>query len=397
MNRMLKRKAQTTANAGQAATVVIFIALLIILYLFMIPPKDRDEILGINSSVNEAGNTNYSGLSSVLLDESPGSLYPIQHNEFVHPINQIVLSSSKDNKILAQRDSLYVATSKLNKKTETIDFSAGDGIVKSLFITFNVDKGKGRLIIKFNGHEIMNREVKEGTVNPIKLPTEYLKENNRIEISASDVGLAIFSRHYYELSDVNIVASTENLESQRAFTTIIISKEEIKNFKSGYIRFIADCPKTPGTLKVYLNGAQLVSKTPSCGSPDKIDFTKNNLYEGENNIKFEITRGNVYLTNIAMIINLNKPKWPVYYFMINDSIYKEIQNNEKTPILQIKFVDDYSDKQGTININGAKFFLDEDSALYERNIKNYIVKGNNYIKIIPSSDLDIVSLRVYTK
>ncbi len=397
MDRMLKRKAQTTANASQAAIIVIFIAILIIFYLFMIPPKDRDEILGINNSGNEQSNTTCSGLSSVLLDESPGSLYPVQQNEFMHPINQIVLSSSKGNKILAQRDSLYVATSKLNKKTESIDFTLDKGVVKSIFISFTVEKGNGRLIIRFNGHEIMNREVKEGTVNPIKLPTAYLKENNRIEISASDVGLAIFSKHYYELSNLNIVASTENLESQKAFTTVIISKDELKNFKSGYIRFIAECSKTPGILKVYLNGARLVSKTPSCGSPDKVDFTKNNLFDGENNIKFEISSGTVYLTNLAMIIKLNKPKWPVYYFMINESLYNEIQNNERIPLLQIKFVDDASEKQGTININGAKFFIDENSALYERNIKNYIVKGNNYIKIIPSSDLDIVSLRVYTK
>ena len=53
-------------------------------------------------------------------------------------------------------------------------------------------------------------------------------------------------------------------------------------------------------------------------------------------------------------------------------------------------------KQGEIIINGYAKGINQKQGKYTAYINNYLVEGNNAIKIIPSNKLDIIKMEVYS-
>jgi hypothetical protein len=298
--------------------------------------------------------------------------------------------------VLAEKQSIYVERSKVNKKEETMFFSIGnlEGTPQTLLLTFSVENAKGRLIINFNSKEIFNRELPEGTASPITIPVQNIQLNNELKFYTSDVGLAFWATNRYELTDVKLLGTVKNTEAQRATTSFIISQQEMENFDTAYLRYITECSGDVGVLKIYMNNDLLTSKAPTCMAREKLDLTKSNLASGANELRFELSRGSVYLTNLGLNLQVKEPRWPAYYFEINQTVYDKIQNSKYNTMLRIKFIEDSKAKEAEININGRKLIMEEDTNFYEKNIEGYLIKGNNYIKLIPQTDLEIATLRI---
>jgi len=387
-------------GASGAAGLVLFIGFIIIVYILAIPPENRNQLLEFNET-NESGSSgnNITG-NRTLLEESPGSLYPSAQKVFKHNLNQLALSASTEDTVLYKRPSAYILTSKLDKRTASIHFKLEQPEnVKALLLSFNVDKAYGRLIVELNGEDIYNKQLKESDTPVIRLPTETITSENSIRIYASGVPwYAFWRKNVYELSDIKLIATIKRTETQSAVTTFRLSDAEVDEFKSGYIRFVTECTgSVKGLLKTYFNGRLMSSTVPSCMGIEKLDLVQSDLMPGRNQLRFELTEGLLFITALTVNIEIKTPKWPVYYFEVNSSVWDCLSNRNCEAFIRLEFVEESDSKQAEFTINGRKFYMDTKDDFYDKKITSYLRQGSNYIKITPETDLEVASLRVYIK
>jgi len=394
----MKKRGQLSKNAGPASVILILMGVFIFLYLSALQPEDRRELIeGLDDDDDNNSSTNFDYDGLFVLNENPGSLYPTEQDEYKHPINQIVLSAQSEDRVLVSKPSLFVETSKLNRREATLDFDIDsfEEEISKIILTFNVEKSKGRAIILLNGKEVFNGHLDEGFISPIELDTTYLNSENEVRILASGIGWDFWNKNYYELRNVKLIAATKDLENQKAYSTVILSGQEVESFDSGVLRFVTECTGPDiGTLKVFLNGHLLSSKKPTCRSYDILSFTEDQLVKGRNELAFELSGGTVYLTNLELQTSLKEPKWPIYFFEINETIWEDYEDEKIDFWFRMKFIDGDDDKQAQLNINDRKFFIDTDEEEYEKKINSYVIEDDNYIKLIPETDLDISYIRV---
>ena len=368
----------------------------------MIPPEARDELLGENETGDTTGTTPGETAQTVLLLESPGSLFPKQQKSFEHPLNQIVLSARTEDRVILNKQSIYVMSSKLDRKSESLrfNFDTKRQEIEGLLLSFNVRIGSGRLIITLNNHEVFNGFLKQGPSEPIQINPDLIGDKNVLEISVSGVPWYRFwGRNQYELRDLKLIASVKQKDTLEAITTFRLSKQEVDEFESGYLRFLVECATRgrAGVLRVYLNGRLISSSVPSCPGYEKIDLVQEDLFTGGNDIRFELSDGSLYLTNNVVKIQIKEPTWPVYYFEINSSVWETISDGDASVKLELEFVENDKENAALFIINGRKVYIETDETSYTKDITGYMREGSNYIRVIPEREMHLATLKVFVE
>ncbi len=388
-------------GASHAATLIIFVGMMIVIYILMLSPEDRADLLNDTNSSN-GGSTGPGGEDNItiLLDESPGSLFPTEQTSFDHPLSQLILSAASEDNLLLSQPSLYIMTSKMNKKTEPLQFKFDQNKQKinGLLLSFNVESASGRLLIDLNGNEIFNGELESGSQQPIQINPTFVKDSNTLTFSVSEVPWYRFwSRNQYELRELKLISSTQDLEGMQSTTTFRLSDQEVDEFKSGYVRFTVECggDKQSGRLRVRLNDNLISSSVPDCLAVEKIDITKEDLTAGKNDLSFELSEGTLYLTNLAAHIEINAPRWPIYYFDINSTVWNRISRSHLDVPMRVDFVEDSKEKDIEVTINSRKFYIETKENSYTKKIQSYLKEDNNYVRIVPQSELNIANLKIY--
>ncbi|MBI4150819.1 hypothetical protein HY492_01710, partial [Candidatus Woesearchaeota archaeon] len=149
-----------------------------------------------------------------------------------------------------------------------------------------------------------------------------------------------------------------------------------------------------GSLEVLFNNQRVSASTPDCESVNRIELEPSTLIAGRNTVSFSITKGAYRLEQIKVKTETEASPSFIDYFDVNATTYDSIVDNEKDITLKITFVDDDEDKRAELNINGKRDFIDQRTAVYERNLNSYIVEDNNYLELIPKSTLNIAKLEV---
>ena len=180
-------------------------------------------------------------------------------------------------------------------------------------------------------------------------------------------------------------------------TTFRLSDQEVDEFKSGYVRFTVECggDKQSGRLRVRLNDNLISSSVPDCLAVEKIDITKEDLTAGKNDLSFELSEGTLYLTNLAAHIEINAPRWPIYYFDINSTVWNRISRSHLDVPMRVDFVEDSKEKDIEVTINSRKFYIETKENSYTKKIQSYLKEDNNYVRIVPQSELNIANLKIY--
>jgi hypothetical protein len=395
---MISKKGQDSA-AG-AAGLVMFMGFLIIVYMLVIPPADRNELLGINDTEDDANNGNSEGNGqATLLLESPGSLYSAKQKNFEHPLSQVVLSSQSEARVLFEKPSLYLMSSKLDSKTDTIHFSYDSRYEKlgSVLLSFNVEKAYGRLIVELNGEQIFEGSMPRGSQGPIRMPEALIKSNNLLRLSVSSVPWWRFwGRHQYQLNDVKLTGTLSRLDTLEATSIIRLSDQEVNEFQSGFIRFMTECTGgDQGVLKVFINNRLISSSVPSCPGYERIELGPEHLYSGKNEVAFMLSSGAVYISSFVLRVDIKEAKWPIYYFDINSTKWDEIQDENPDIFLELEFIDEGYSKLALFTLNGRKLHMDTKDDTWQKRINGYLRKDSNYIRIEPETDLDVAALRIY--
>ncbi len=387
---MGKKKGQV--GSGSAMFLIILIIFFIILYILFLPPADRRALLGIEENATTTNGEEEVSSERLLLKESPGTIYKVKQDELTHSINSFSIFSRVEDTILKRVDSVYVSKSKFSENSKRIILVVDDvENTKNVVLSFYVNKNQGRLIVVLNDEEIFNSEVSGAA--QIKL--ENLEKENLIEVKASDPGFAFWGTNHYELTDVKIIGSVRNIKNQEAINMVYFNEEEMRLLEEATLNYFVDCNKAEaGILRIYVNGVLLSSDIPDCGSFEKLVLDKIDLKEGRNEIKFFTEQGYYLIDQAYVKTELEEPLWPVYYFEINSSQWKNVSDNTLDPILTLDFVDDKERKVATLNINGHERGIDTTEATYSRNVEDVVKLGNNYVKIAPETTLYIVELRI---
>ncbi|MBD3354631.1 hypothetical protein GF361_01440 [Candidatus Woesearchaeota archaeon] len=389
----LKKKAQGN-NASAAAVLIALIGLFIILYILLIPPEEREKILG-EDELEEAKEKGKE--IDILLSESPGRLFPAEKREFEKSFPAVSIYVGEEGMELKKLNSLYTSRSLFRNNQNNITFEITDmDSIKDALLNFYIEEGQGRLMIRLNGNEIFDKEQETGNINPINLNEHLIQGDNLVEFEVSSPGAAFWRTNEYSLEDILVTADILRKETQESALAFVASEEEINNMEKVKLRFTPDCTQgEAGTLTVQVNNYELYSAVADCNVPIRpLEFIPERLVAGENILKFFTNKGRYLIDNIMLNSELKEAVAPVYYFEIERDDFEEIEENGTEAVLYIEFVDDVSEKVADITINNRLIRLDQTEVEFNQTISKWVDLGNNAFKIEPEEVLDIVELKV---
>ncbi|MBS3172271.1 hypothetical protein J4438_01655 [Candidatus Woesearchaeota archaeon] len=378
---MLKNK------KGSIASLAIFIAVFIVVYLLLMPACDRCMLLK-NENCQDYCNEPQK-LGTVLYDK-PGDIEV--KNSFTHELEPVsmYMKINPENEVLA--DSLVVSRSLFGTVDQDISFEIDDlDNLRSINLAFKSVSSKGKLFIELNGHNIFAEEIEGVEYKQIQLPITYLEPVNKLKIYTSSSGLAFWGKNEYELKSLELKKEFEIVQftQSRVFS---VSNKELNYLQSSSLQYSIVCSEAERQtiLKIFLNDQQINSEFIMCESVDRnVAIQPSELVVGENKIDFVIDNGNFIFSPVRIINNLNQDTYPSYSFDIGDG---EFESAERY-YLSFKMAGD--NKKAKIMLNDHEIQLDTSDNFYERDITTYVKKTNNFLEIIPDNLFKINELKIW--
>ena len=382
------RSAQGGLNA---AILVAIIAGLIILYIVFLPSAERERI------IEEKQVTTGEEKSNVLLRVFPGSLSTSTGLEDEKSIPNIFLVETTNAKELESINPFIVRNGWFDKKMKKIDFELEDpDNTDNVVVSFAAKKRKGILIIKLNGVNVFENEITSDTIEPVKLDKKSLGKTNSLEFSVSSVGAKFWTTNEYSLENVKIIGDITDTSKQESTNIFTLSESEFLSMDKATLKFIPYCSNVNelGTLDIFVNNKKLFSSVPKCDDSYKQSIPKSALNEGENNIVFKTNKGSYSVEQIKISLEFKEPTVKTYFFEIDADTLKDIKNDDIDVELSIKFVEDKKKKRAKLDVNGHIETIETEKALFSKNIDNKVSEGNNFVRLEPLEDIEVVELKV---
>ena len=389
----MHKKAQTGTSA---ATLIAVITGMIVLYILFLPADIREDLLEGNATGTSGGSSD-THLNRTLLVEHPGTMNKLEFREYDHYIPSVNLYTRTGANVLKKVSSVYVVNNVFDSKSASFNFEVPDlDNTENILISFSLKQHEGRLIVFVNGYEVMNTEITKSNIEPLQIEKSFLKEDNLVEFMVSSVGWAFWKTHAYTIENIQVTADVTDVSEQQSRNVFMVSDTEKMNIKAVKLKFLPDCtPGSVGVLEAYINGRSVYSAVPDCGLLRPVEFSKEYIKEGENNVAFRTDKGRYLIDQISVETELKAVVYPTYYFEISDDEYNDIVDGNLDVNLTLKFLGDVDEqKNGKVYVNSHLTSFDVYSNDWHRNIKNNVRKGNNGIKIEPGQDtLDIIEIR----
>lgn len=375
-------------SASGASALIGIMTLIFIFYIIFLPPGERQELL--QEEVAEDGEAVQTGL---LLKETPGKIAFTEQDVFDHFIPNIALVETKYAAILGRESPFTVKKSIWGEDTKSFRFNIDDPEnTEKVMLNFQVLKGKGVLHIELNGETIFENRIQVQNPAPLQLPKNMLRDTNVLFFKAMG---GLMEGKEYSLTDVKLLADITDKTAQEATNTFRITDTEYETLKTSYLDFYPICDQTEaGTMRIQVNGKTVYSAVPACESPNRQELYTEDLRPGRNTVVFEIEQGAFRIEDIRVRNTVEPTKAYIDFFEVSDTLYDQVIEGEATVVFKIEFVDERERKQAEVNVNGRLDAIDQYKRAYEREISNVVREGNNYIEILPLSDLNIARLEV---
>lgn len=396
---MEKKRGQ---SAAPAAVLIVVIAILLVLFIAIMPPAERAELLGEETGeAEEEGSDTGEDIEEAepeqnLLSVTPGRVDFLAQNEIEHPLPVINIFTRTETKVLAEKNVVYAKKSSFSEESSVFRFPVSNlARAENFLLSFDVREVKGRLIITLNDEEMFSAEI-EGARLPLSLPKHGLKENNEIVFSASSPGIAFWATNEVSLENVKVVADITDVEAQSSKNTFLVSEMEKRNLEKVVLKFQPTCKYGEvGKLTIWVNGNEIYSGIPECDlAMVPIEFSSDLVYQGENSLVFRTERGTYLLSHVVIESELKEVEFPTYYFELSYEEHQAIKEGERRLRLAMDFVDVVTSKYGELVLNGHLIHFDTKEVNYVADVSEYIVQGNNALKIKPRKTLEIRELRV---
>lgn len=195
------------------------------------------------------------------------------------------------------------------------------------------------------------------------------------------------------IPNIFIVENSVN-DNQKSTNIFTLSNSEFAGLDKATLKFIPYCGNVNelSTLDIFVNDAKLFSSVPVCDNTYKQSIAKNLLKEGANNVIFRSNKGTYSVEQIKIVLELSKIR--TYFFEINGDVFKQIRDGNEDAVLSIKFVDDAKLKRIKLDINGHIESIETDKSAFSKSINSKISEGNNFVRLEPFEDLEVVELRI---
>ncbi|MDP3766065.1 MAG: hypothetical protein Q8R04_06145 [Nanoarchaeota archaeon] len=388
------RASSRSAQAGlNAAILVAIIAGLIILYIVFLPSSEREKLVEQKTTKTSAEEEK----PNVLLKAFPGLLSTSKGLEDEKSIPNIFLVETTNAKELEKINPFIARNGWFDKKAKKIDFELEDPAnTDNAFISFTAKKRKGILTIKLNGASIFENELASDIIEPVKLDKKLLGKTNSLEFSVSSVGFEFWTTNEYNLENVKIVGDITDISKQESTNIFTLSDSEFSSMDKAILKFTPYCGNVNelGTLDIFINNKKLFSSVPVCDNAYKQSIPKSALNEGENNIVFKTNKGSYSVEQIKISLEFKEPKVKTYFFEIDSSKFKRVRSGDEDIVLTIKFVDDKKQKRAKLDVNGHAETIETEKSSFSKNINNKVSEGNNFLRLEPLEDMEVVELMV---
>lgn len=384
----MQKKSQGGLNA---AVLVAVIAGLIILYIILLPTAEREKIILSGERAPNATSGN------VLLKEFPGSLSTSKGLEEEKKIPNIFLVETTNAKELERINPFIVRSGWFDKRTKRVDFMIDDfDNIDNVLLSFTAKKRKGSLEIRLNNNVIFESELAGDVVEPVRLAKNLLQKTNSLEFSVSSVGFSFWTTNEYSIENARIIGDVTDTSRQQSANVFAVSESEYGNMERASIRFIPYCGsvKDLGLLDIFINNKRLFSAVPVCDNAYKQSVPKSALNSGENNVVFKTGGGSYSVEQIKVSLEYRGPQAKTYYFEIGKETFRKIVKGDVSVEARLKFIDDKKKKKLKLDVNGHFDAFETDKAAFTRVISNKVSEGNNFIRIEPLEDLEVVELSV---
>ncbi len=376
-------------SGGSIAVLVLLIAMFIGVYILLIPPEDRANLLNQTNSLNESDRGKIS--SSVLLSEEIGILKPLKTDSVKHDIDSVSLFVKEEPKTEDLANTLSIENGFFGESSHSLLFNVDDITnLKDATLFFFVNEGDGDLIITLNGQIVHSSET-DGLKN-IVLPKNYIRENNELRFKVSRPRINFFGKNRYELSDVKL-RKTFEVTNTKEIRTVVLSSTESGDGKLSYLTF---CNKlnTGARLRIFVNNKEKLNELIPCVPQRKtLEISKEDLITGDNEFLFDIDKGDYLLNDISLEVKAKEGGAERIKFAVSDNQYKKIQEGDEA-ILKIDFAISEENKKATINLNDKQFSFNTKDNKFERFITGFIKKGNNFIEIKPDNEFEVLNLEI---
>jgi hypothetical protein len=393
-----------TAKRGQgaagAAVLLAIIVGLIIFFIIVIPPVERAKILGEEIPSPADGEQRVRPREGIteLLVTLPGRIDLLRQQEIEHAIPAVTIYTRTESAEIERLNSLYVKRTVVSAQSANMTFTLDDlPHTSNVLLSFNVRKGTGRLQVRLNGQEIINKELDTGYIRSIELSPSLLQEENVLTFAVSSPGAALWATNEYQLEDIAVVADITSTVAQRATSTFLISETEFNALEKIKLELFPVCDiETVGPLTVSINGNEIYHGVPDCnGQKVPLEFSPNLVQPGENTVSFMVDEGHYQLSHIILKSQLERVDFPTYYFELSTEQYGNVTAGDKRVMIRMDFVGTVTSKEGVLVINGRRLGFDTRELSFDADISGKVVRGNNAITIKPTKTLEIRELAVW--
>jgi hypothetical protein len=381
-------RSRAAQGGMNAAVLVAIIAGLIILYIIFLPTSEREALL------NDGQGTGSTGSAEVdLLREFPGRLSTASGLESTKRIPDVYLVETTDAKVLKNINPFIIRKGWFSDSINLVEFTVQDQRnTENVVLSFNTRKREGVLTIRLNGEVIFEGELTTDNIDPVSL--DGLQERNTLEFSVSSVGAKFWATNEYQFDNVRVIGDITDKSRQQSNNIFTILGSEHTSLVSASLNFIPYCGNVNelGTLDVHLNNKLLFSTVPVCDNSYRQSIPIATLSEGENNIVFKTSRGSYSVEQIKINLVFENPQAPSYYFHIDKQQFESVRQGGKDVQLKLKFAG--TRNRAKLTINGFLETVDTTNPEFSKIINNRVSEGNNFVRLEPFDNLEVLELSV---
>jgi hypothetical protein len=315
-------------QASSAAALLALLGVFILLYLLVIPPDYRNELLGDSPGSNgktpssdKPGKLTY---NQTVFTGNPGRLDYQKFKAYDHPLPSVNLYSTTRSSQSNIGESVFVKNGIMEKKSANLTFRVPDN-ARDAVLSFSINPNRnsnGVLTVRLNGDIIFSRQA-SGTINPMQISN--LQSQNNLDFEVSGVGYRFWTTNEYEVQDINLAYDTVDESTQKSKNTFMVTESEKFNLEKATLTFYPDCSaRNVGRLHVLLNSEEVFSAVPDCGYVNRIELSPGNFDVGMNRISFEAEEGNYLIDQINVHTELESLIYPTYYFDLDTQFFTDV-------------------------------------------------------------------------
>ena len=395
---MLARK-RGQLEGKAVGVLVLAIALFIALFVLFLPPEDRAELLDQDYNDDDTS----SGDLVELLSERPGFISPLKEFATKHEVPDINLFVKTEPSTISLANRLEVTKGIVGGSSPiTLSFDVQDiSNIKDASLAFAANDPKGTLNIKLNGHSVESVPDEAG-IHIIVLPINFLKqEDNKLELSASNPGIAFWTKNSFTLSEVSLKLEFERINAQES-RDILLTQQEKESLELAKLKYFMVCNSkemlTRGTtpLSILLNGKRIFSTQTSCVSTTRQhDIDPEDLEAGNNDLTFSIEEGDFSFNQVILETQGDDKDRPSFSFFLNQGDYEDIKSGRDNLKVKLLLEEDNKAKNARIIINDVEYLMKTDNNEFTKSIRTAAERGTNFVQLVPGNEFNVIGLKIF--